>query len=165
MWSVVCLTFSSPVRPAEPSVRLLGGPVHGEVAAVLWGEPCSQRLGSRDQPPRALSPTEHCLSTCWNNHKMEILHPLEAFYFLKSPDWTDGSSRGGFPRSIYGQNGSAGPGLDPPLRGLSSRPCQDDSHSLCEWGPVCHERHTQTLILCADEVWREMEKWLVPPWC
>lgn len=43
----------------------------------------------------------------------------------------------------------------PPVIGrLLSRPCQDDSHSLCEWGQVCHKSDTSTLILCADEVWR-----------
>ncbi len=40
------------------------------------------------------------------------------------------------------------------LRRSSSRPCQDDPHSLCERGQVCHESDTMALILCADEVWR-----------
>ncbi|KAL1253058.1 hypothetical protein QQF64_017751 [Cirrhinus molitorella] len=40
------------------------------------------------------------------------------------------------------------------LRRSSSRPCQDDPHSLCERGQACHESDTMALILCADEVWR-----------
>ncbi|TRY97859.1 hypothetical protein DNTS_034109 [Danionella cerebrum] len=40
------------------------------------------------------------------------------------------------------------------LRRSSSRPCQDDPHSLCERGRACHESDTMALILCADEVWR-----------
>lgn len=59
--------------------------------------------------------------------------------------------------------GSTAPGPGPRTPGpctaavngrLSSRPCQDDSHSLCERGQACHESDSSTLILCADEVWR-----------
>lgn len=52
--------------------------------------------------------------------------------------------------------GSAWPARGAPaIRRLLYRPCQGDSHSLCEWGQVCHESDKRTLILCADEVWRE----------
>lgn len=61
-----------------------------------------------------------------------------------------GYSWGGFTSRQHG----AGPRGRPWHRRLLSRPCQDDSHSLCEWGQVCHKSDTSTLILCADEVWR-----------
>lgn len=105
-------------------------------------------MGSWDHSPRALIWTFTLL--CWDAVNLEeySAHPLkQGWWCFHIP----GCSWGGW--TVQAARGR--PEWPSRLRRSSSRPCQDDPHSLCEWGQVCHESDTMALILCADEVWRE----------
>ena len=126
----------------------MGGPVSGEAAPVLPGEPRAERLAAGGRSLRALiwlaaeKPSlKREYSSLWTGWTR---------FYPPTTGYSWGETRQGIARRRAPPRAHKSR-----ARRLSSRPCQDDSHSLCEWGPACLESDTTTLILCADEVWRE----------
>lgn len=109
LWTAHCVHVTNVPFPfclsTEPSWWFLRGCCSGEAAPVLWGEPQSERLGSRDHPSWALIWDLILLS--WDAVNLQPIRKYSSFYRM-TLFLIPGYSWGGF-RSRQRVAGPSGP--------------------------------------------------------